>query len=583
MRSRSAVLALVVAVAVAGCTSLPTGGGVRVADGVAPSPSAAPFDFNPPGPAAGATPEQVVSGFLNALQASPMTTRVAAGFLTEEALEEWRPGRRTVVFATQQVVARGQRITVELGGAHALDAQGRWLGPVTSDGRLDLEMQVARQDGEWRVTDPPDAVVIPQAHFQARYRQYHLHFFDATGSVLVPEPVYLPRGVQTPSLLVAGLLAGPAERTPGVERTYFPTGTRLGVGVPVGDDGVAVVPLSDEMLGLQETSRDLALAQLAWTLRQVEEIERLAVTVDGRPVELPGGRMSLDVDGWPAVSPAVAAASTDVFGLRRREIRQVAGESEIVAATVPGQGSDGVAAVGSLGVSMDGQRMAVVDAVDGRVVLLARDGSDRPPTTAYDGTDVLRPLWDRMDILWLLDRTVSGLAARVWRDGQVLDLPVTGVGPGTTVAAALSRDGSRLVLVQRQAGRDRLLLMRVARSAQGVPMRLTPARVVALSEPLTGAVAVGWRTSTVVAVLIRSSTGSSSVSLVDIDGSTGFARSAGTVDPLFEEGIALAASPGGPQALLVGTAEGRLHALDPQGRWDFEAIPTGLLLPTFVG
>ena len=98
-------------------------------------------------------------------------------------------------------------------------------------------------------------MVIPQSHFQSRYREYSLYFLDPTGSVLVPEPVYLPWGVQAPTQLVSGLLAGPqlpgnppredegqgrTAQRPSVARTFLPAGTRVGVGVPV-VDGVAAV------------------------------------------------------------------------------------------------------------------------------------------------------------------------------------------------------------------------------------------------------------------------------------------------------------------------------------------------------
>ena len=83
---RPALVALL-ACALAACSQVPTEGPVRATGTSVPSPSAAPFDFNPPGPRRGAGPAEIVNGFLTALEATPVSTRVAAQFLTDQ-----RPG-----------------------------------------------------------------------------------------------------------------------------------------------------------------------------------------------------------------------------------------------------------------------------------------------------------------------------------------------------------------------------------------------------------------------------------------------------------------------------------------------------------
>ena len=74
-----------------------------------------------------------------------------------------------------------------------------------------------------------------------------------------------------------------------MERFYLPAGTRLGVSVPVRADGFAEVAAEPAVRELPPDQLERALAQLAWTLRQVGEVQRFQVTVDGTPVELPGG------------------------------------------------------------------------------------------------------------------------------------------------------------------------------------------------------------------------------------------------------------------------------------------------------
>ena len=163
-------------------------------------------------------------------------------------------------------------------------------------------------------------------------------------------------------------------------------------------------------------------------------------------------------------------------------------------------------------------------------------------------------------------------------------MAATGLGDGEVLAAALSREGTRLVLAV-SAGDDRatLVMLRVVRQGAGAPVRLTPAQRLPTQVPLRRVRGVGWRDPTTVAVLTRSSRSSSQVVLVAADGSSRLAPFDPATDELFEAATGLAASPGGPTALVVATRRGRLHGLDVQGRWEPEPVEAGFRAPAFVG
>ena len=591
-RHQVAGLALLGAVAASACSPLPDSGPVEVGEAPAPTVSAAPFDFNPPGPVAGAGRAEIVTGFLRALQATPVRTQAAEEFLTDDAAAAWRPAERTIVYSEQRVQARDDEVVVRLSATFELDETGRWAGtgPGSPSGSFGadgadrtLRFRFARQDGEWRIAHLPDATVIPEPHFDTRYREYVLPFFDATSSVVVPEQVYLPWGVQAPTLLVSALLAGPPDAGQGVERTFFPPSTRLGVGVPVREDGVAEVPLSRHVLDLRDEQLDLAMAQLAWTLGQLGEISRFAVTVDGTPIELPDGTSVMDVDAWPEYAPSIASASTDLFGVRDGAVVQVVDSSEIEAAPLPGR----LSRPRSMGVDLAGQQFALVPRSGTRVVLLPRAAADgeSAPTTAYRGTDVLRPLWDHTGRLWLLDRGDRGTAVLVAHFGRVRRIPAPGLRSQEVLAASLSRDGTRLVVALDGDARsgDDLVMMRVVRQASGAPVRLTPPRRLSTPQPLLGVRDLGWRDPTTIAVLTRPSRNTTEVVLASPDGSSGPLSLDSVLDVLFEPGLSLAASPATPPALMVAARDGGVHALDVQGRWDLDVVPSGLRLPAFVG
>ncbi len=591
---------------VAGCTTLPTEGPVTATDGTGASTTSAPFDFNPPGPRPGATPEQVVAGFLNALQATPVTTQVAEQFLTERAVAAWRPARRTVVYDAERVVsarpdrsgtaarARRARVDLELTGTDVLDASGRWRPEESHAGTSRVTFRLRREEGEWRLVNPPDGVVVPQTHFAARYRQYSLYFFDPTGTTLVPEPVHVPWGVQAPTQLMSGLLSGPSSKAPGtdpaagpgtggspvVARTFLPPGTRLGVGVPV-VDGVAEVPLSEEVLALEPEELELALAQVAWTLGQVVDVDRLRVSVDGAALDLPDGRQDVGVSSFDAYSPVITSASTDVFGLRSGEVRQVLGEDEITAATL-GEVQEELGRPRSLGVDMSGQQFALVAADGSRVAAVARaEGAGK--ARLLPTTDPLRPMWDNAGLLWVVDRTPAGAVVTVRRGSELTALPAPGLDGAPVAAAALSRDGSRLAAVRRTPRGAEVVVARVLRTARGTPVRLTRARPVSSGVTLTRPVSLGWVDPVTVAVLTTPARRLGRVVLVPADGATTLPSPRRRIDDFTAAVRTLVASPGGPQALLLWDARGRLHGLDAAGSWNLDVIERGLRAPTFVG
>ncbi len=574
--ARAAVVPLLVALA--GCGGLPDRGDVEIRGAASPSVSAAPFDFNPPGPVPDATQQQVVAGFLRALQATPASTAPATEFLTTDAAAEWRPDSSTVVYDGQRSRPAPGRVSVILDGAFELDETGRWAGLLGNpDDPLEIDFRLEREDGQWRIAEPPDATIIPRSHFATRYREYSLFFFDPTGSVLVPEPVYLPWGAQTPTQLVAGLLAGPPAGTRALERSFFPRSARLGVSVPV-LDGVAEVPLSSELRSLDDAALELVLAQLSWTLRQVTDVERITVTVDGTALDVSRGAQTVDVDGWGEYDPAIASASTDVFGLRGRSVIQVVGASEIEAATLA---AAGVRRPRSLGDKRTGPRSAVVHSDGTAVVVLAR--GDEEAAVQYPGTELLRPMWDRTDRLWLVDRSPAGAVVSVVSGTGITPLAAPGLGGTDVVAASLSREGTRLVAAVRGPAGDRLVVLRVVRDADGAPVRLTAARRVPTASPLAPVQGIGWRDPTTLAVLTRPSATTSEVVLASTDGASGTVDLEPAVDVLYDDGVGLAASPGGPMALLVASADGRLHELDVQGRWKLDAVPGKLRAPAFAG
>src|SRR5690606_38148636 len=97
------LVGLVAALVCAGCLALPESGPVETGGPVAGQEVGdAPY-FSPPPPAEGASPVQLAAGFIRAMEANPVTTAVARGYLTNEAARAWRPDRGTIVYSSFSV------------------------------------------------------------------------------------------------------------------------------------------------------------------------------------------------------------------------------------------------------------------------------------------------------------------------------------------------------------------------------------------------------------------------------------------------------------------------------------------------
>ena len=580
------VLLVLLAGLLAGCVGMPEAGPVRTEPADDLLEAEAPVDFTPGGPTAGADPLEIARGFLVAMQASPLSTTVARQYLTAESSSSWVPEQGTLIYTDELRTEVGAAdVRLDLSDTGALDRRGAWLG---DQGDLRLRLRLVREAGEWRISNPPDRLIVPLTHFQSRYFQYHLYFFDKAAQVLVPEPVHVPGGAQAPTALVSGLLQGPTRQLLGVERTFLPAGVVLDdISVPVSVDGTAEVPLSDEVLDLGEEALERAFAQLAWTLGQVPGIERFRVTVDGSPLEVPGMVTDMPVTGWSELAPEVVGATQSLFGVRDGRVTAVVGGEERPVTGVFGEVDLGVE---KIGVSLSGDRIAATTRT-GTVLVgpRAREASGEPRAedarpVLTGATDPLAPAWDLQGNVWVLERTAAGAAVSVVRNARVTRVEVEGVTGEDVRSFTLSRDGTRLAAEISGNERDRLVLARIRRDDSGRVRGVLPAESLHVGELGVERIRdIDFRTPMSVAVLTAPVSGSSRVLLVDVDGST--ARTGVPSEAGAFQGAAtrLVTSPSPGAGLFVQTRDLRLFVLASSGRWASVDIEPGLASATFVG
>jgi hypothetical protein len=551
-----------------GCASLPESGPVRTRTSTEGGPrDEAPY-FTPPGPRAGDSRAEIVSGFLTAMQANPPSTAVARQFLSDTARDTWTPNQGTIVYDAPTLADQGNAVRVRFSDAQRLDARGGWVGGSPGQS-ANLRLRLVREEGQWRITNPPNALAVPESYFASLFVPFDLYFYDQSGRVLVPDRVYVPAGEQTATNLVRGLLLGPGASLESVTTSAFPSRSLLDLGVVVTAGGMAEVPLGTSILKLSQRELGRAVAQLARTLRQVPGINRLRITVDGAPVPLPGSRTDVSVDVGDDLDPALRVGNPDPVALRNGRAVRVVGDT--VAPLGGPLGRPGYALRARAGDDGE-QRLAAVTA-NGRDVFLApsqgQAGSVRK--IVDDGADLRRPAFDMFGTLWVLDRTSSGariiVAERVRGRMRARTISVPGISGQRDSALTVTGDGTRLIATLAGGANPVVRVSAILRAERGMVERAERARTIQVTGADLGpALDVGLAGPTMVAVLTRPEGASDRVVFLQLDGSPG-GSDAEPPDVVPTRARSLVVGPYPRMPLRVVTEDQHLLRLDETGEW----------------
>ncbi|MCW2738286.1 LpqB family beta-propeller domain-containing protein [Nocardioides sp.] len=506
----------------AGCVQMPTDGPVEVPQVSADVDDVPGISFDPRPPRAGESAAEVVAGFLEAMKATPIRTTVARQFLSREAAEAWIPEQQIITYAELDTPEGDTSVRIPMKDVNLYDAHGSWQRTQAVRG---LRLRLVEEDGEWRIDEVPDALIVPDSWFDDWYQRVSLYFFDPTSEVLVPEPVFVPRGEQFASSLVRGLLTQPLGESPDVAMSYFPAGTTQGLSVPI-ESGIAKVALSGDPDAIDDETAQRMLAQLVWTLRQEPRINAVQLTVGGRAFGIPGGSPQVGLDVGRGYDPS-DLASTDLFALEDgRVVRGSIGDFESTLGPLGEGGYD----VRSIGVDVAGSRVAAISADGTRMVVAPAEAPGGQVSTLISGAvDLADPVWDYRDRIWALDR--NGGRARIIL--AVEDSTAVAVVPGlsgrTVTKLLISRDGTRLVAVVRGRKADRVVSARIRHDSEGGTIGFTTLRTLPL--PADGSPRIrdiAWRSPTTVSVLSDINDDFSQVRTLSVDGAPGLITTGGT-------------------------------------------------------
>jgi len=446
-RMLSAAVVLL-AVLVPGCATVPESSDVQVLRSVPAGPQVAP----PAGPTPGASPFRLVRDFIEATGTPANGHAAARAFLTRQAAASWDDDAGLTVIEdspdtpesgpvrgsdSSSVAIRAARI-----GTLAAD------GSFTSDGGLSsVVLDLVREDGEWRISNPPPGVLVESTAFQQNYVTVSAWFVEPTGGTLVPDMRWVPA---QPDDTLAGraldvLLAGPSEALADAVVSAFPPGAHPRSNMLVGPEGRAVIDLAG-MEAVEAQERRLAAAQIVRTLDGLVRRPPFQLLADGEPL-VAGKRdwRPADITSYTATSgprpdvPGLVVHDGRLRGLDGAPLPGPAGSGELTVLTAARS-------------SPEGERLAAVATrPDGRLQLLVGATGGGLTAVALDAISMTRPTWRPSgNEIWTVinGTTVAGVALSDSAPAatyQVNAAELAEFGPITELR--LSRDGVRVAAV----------------------------------------------------------------------------------------------------------------------------------------
>lgn len=482
---------LVGVLVISACSGVPERGPVERAPDVSQAESSL-SRFVPAGPAADASPRDLVLGYVESMLGFPSDPQISAAFLTDEAAERWRPSARTLVYESIVVEApepteEAEEATarVEVSAIGMLDDNGRF-GYQESNRQLRLEL--ARRDGQWRIANPPQGLLLSERYFEENVRPAEVFFLDATGERLVGDPVHVIDDDRAATRLVTAVLNGPDDVRSADVQTFAPDDQSLRGEVEVTDDGVAEVRFRQAIASLEALARERLIAQITATLLQLDAVDSVRVIAPGTDVVATAASIA---ELRPPARPS------DVYAVREeRLVRLEAGE--VVPLEEPWDELD-----------LSGREISV-DASTERIALLGgdevevRELATGDSVLAVDAPDVVAAVWDVDGVLWIVDREPDeGLRVRVVLDDEVVQADASAWTMADVESFDLSPDGVRYALVSRTTeGQRRVLSGPVLREPDGAVIGVGDAEVIGV-RGLADVASVLWVTSSDIALIAR--------------------------------------------------------------------------------
>jgi hypothetical protein len=477
-----------VALALSACAGIPSAGPVEVGTSIKATGVDDGSILIPEGPVRGAKPAKILQGFVAAFSGSQNNYAVAREFLGGSFKSRWDPRKSVLVRtgSTRTDTIGESTMTYTVNTIADVDSAGSYTRSAEPESQV-LTFQFAKEKGQWRITEGPEGIVLPESTFGSVFTEQTLYFLDPTGKRLVPDRRWFPTGPQ-PVRIVSALLAGPPASLRGAVYSAFPDGTKLSSPLIPVQNGIARIDLSVEALNAKANELQLMKLQLLSSLADVTNITGVAISVGDSPLPLPTSnpdttRADPQVDSRPLV------LHKDEFGFYENgKITPIPALSQKIVALKP------------LAVTLNssGTEAAVLSAAGVSTV------STSGPAVLVDARPgLIAPSMDEDGYLWSVPAASPNLIRVFDGQGKASDL-APGLPAGSSIVSlSISRDGARVAMYLSTDAGPRLIVSGIVRGADQnqLPVSLVGEPVLDVTADSGTAIDATWADGLSVATL----------------------------------------------------------------------------------
>jgi Lipoprotein LpqB beta-propeller domain/Sporulation and spore germination len=597
-RGRTAALAFASAVAVGGCSTVPTSGPVQQ---VGAGQLGISQDYSQPipvGPGPDWNTTEIVSGFLAASASFANDHQVAREYLDATAQQKWQPGWAVTVVSKppttstatpslHQPPGQPQQARVKVTGlpVATLTDTGQYLVSSASSSQS-YYYNLTKVDGQWRIDAlPRTQLLLTQADFQSVYQPRDLYFLTPSGRTLVPDPVFVPQEATNTELATGLVNALLTDRDKGwlsgAVLSGFPDNAQL-IDDPVTINGSnVIVNLAEKHAVSDRRQLQQMAAQLAWTLGSgpTTAIQSVELEINGHPVQIMGGQYELpqDFSGWVPTQPG---GSSFYFIGSHGGVEELSGIGQPGSgrvAVVPGAaGTAGVPPASSIAVSPNRHSVAEISAGGGAVYIGSLSPGARLREWRPTSGSCTSVSWDDQGDLWI------AAGGDVWMlpAGSISALLVTldGVPPQDEVTQfRVAPDGVRAAMIVRGtfANNPGSQVQLAAITRSGGSASVGPP--VTIGSAIADPEAVSWFGADDVIVLNGSSSGAQ-LHEVPLNGAQ---PTAITVTGGVPVSLAATNPEGSTAEIVVGTSDGKIMISGNLGSFEPARVPGAA--PVFPG
>lgn len=454
--------ATLLALLLTACAGLPTSGPVNAGRPVTEEEGDTDIAFVPAGPSRGATPTQIVEGFIAAGSGTRGNWATAQEFLTADFRGTWRPQAGVTIYRAGERALTEPiegEVVLTLIPEATVDAAGGY--DVAGEGQITIGFRLERVQGEWRIAEAPDGVILEENRFRSVFRSYELMYFDPTWRYLVPDLRWFPTTNAATRIAEALVDGAPSPWLADSVVSAFSAEAGLAQrSVPV-RSGVALVSLESGARQLEPAVLDRMQTQLQESLAGagIPDVDMLVddQVLTAEPVSVASTR----IDSRPLV------LTDETFGfLSGTQLEELQSLSAAVRS------------VDAVAIEVSASRsLAAVQTASGTVL---RAVAGAGPIEIDTRRGLVGPTVDTRNHIWTVPSDNPGAVVAIGPDGTWHE--VAGAWPGATRISAMrvSRDGARIAAVVRDGAHPSVWVAGIVRDGDGIPVALGDPQLLAV-------------------------------------------------------------------------------------------------------